>query len=177
MKGPFTNLLSMKDGERMTDEEFTQSALKYSDNIFRIAFNYCKNRADSDDIVQNVLIKFYNCGKEFESEDHKRNWLIRVAINESKKLLTSPFKKHTVPIEELTDKPVFDSPEQSELFDAVMALPKKYRIVVYMYYYEEYSTDENSKLLGINSSTVRTRLSRARNSLKEQLQEVWTDEQ
>lgn len=76
----------------MTDEEFNAVALKYSDSIFRIAFNYCKNRADSDDVVQNVLIKLYNSGKNFESEEHIRNWLIRVAINESKKLLISPFK-------------------------------------------------------------------------------------
>lgn len=175
MKG-LSHKTSEKDGERMTDEEFTAVALKYSDNIFRIAFNYCKNRADSDDIVQNVLIKYYNSGKTFESEEHIRNWLIRVAINESKKLLISPFKKHTVPIDELSDKPVFDNQEQSDLFDAVMNLPKKYRIVVYMYYYEDYSVDEISKMLGANSSTIRTQLSRARSRLKEQLQGVWTDE-
>lgn len=161
----------------MTDEKFTDIALKYSDSIFRIAFNYCKNRADSDDIVQNVLIKLYDCSKEFESEEHIRNWLIRVAINESKKLLVSPFKKHTVSMDDMNDKPVFDNKEQSELFDAVMNLPKKYRIAIYMYYYEDYSVDEISEIIGTNSSTIRTRLSRARSRLKQQLQEVWTDEQ
>ncbi|MCQ4021945.1 MULTISPECIES: RNA polymerase sigma factor [unclassified Ruminococcus] len=161
----------------MTDEEFTSISLRYSDSIFRIAFNYCKNRADSDDIVQNVLIKFYKCSKKFDSEEHIRNWLIRVAINESKKLLISPFKKRTVPIDEISDKPAFDNQEKSDLFDAVMKLPKKYRIVVYMYYYEDYDVSEISKMLGVNSSTIRTQLSRARSSLKEQLQEVWADEQ
>lgn len=160
----------------MTHEEFTKIALKYSDSIFRIAFNYCKSRADADDIVQNVLLKFYKETKNFESEEHIRNWLIRVSINESKKLLISPFKKRMVSIDELEEKPVFDNTDQSVLYDTVMALPQKYRIVVYLFYYEEYSVEEISKMLNVNSSTVRTRLSRARNRLKEQLQGVWTDE-
>lgn len=160
----------------MTHEEFTEMALKYSDSIFRIAFNYCKSRADADDIVQNVLLKFYKETKSFESEEHIRNWLIRVAINESKKLLISPFKKRTVSIDELEEKTVFDNTDQSALYDTVMALPQKYRIVIYLFYYEEYSVEEISKMLNVNSSTVRTRLSRARNRLKEQLQGVWTDE-
>lgn len=160
----------------MTHEEFTEIALKYSDSIFRIAFNYCKNRADADDIVQNVLLKLYKENKSFESEEHIRNWLIRVAINESKKLLVSPSKKRMVSIDELEEQPVFDNSDQSVLYDTVMALPQKYRIVTYLFYYEEYSIEEISKMLGVNASTVRTQLSRARKRLKEKLQGVWTNE-
>ncbi|MGN1457396.1 MAG: RNA polymerase sigma factor [Acutalibacteraceae bacterium] len=161
----------------MTDEEFTRIALKYSDSIFRIAFNYCRNRADSDDIVQNVLLKYYKCDKVFESEEHIRNWLIRVAVNESKKLIVSPFKKKTVPIEELNDTLTFEHKEESDLYYAVMELPKKYRVTVYMYYYEDYSVNEIADILKENPSTIRTRLMRAREKLRTTLQGVWTDEQ
>lgn len=161
----------------MTDDEFTRTALKYSDSIFRIAFNYCKNRSDSDDIVQNVLLKYYKYNKEFENEEHIRNWLIRVAINESKKLIVSPFKKKTVPIDEFEDALTFEQKEESDLYYAVMELPKKYRVPLYMYYYEDYSVNEIADMLDINTSTIRTRLMRAREKLKDKLQGVWTDEQ
>ncbi len=161
----------------LTEEHFTQIVHKYSDSIFRIAFNFCRNRADSDDIVQNVLLKYYKCNKSFESEEHIRNWLIRVAVNESKKLLVSPFKKKIVPFEEIQEKIVFDKQEESDLYYAVMELGAKYRVVVYMYYYEDYSVKEISEFLGVNESTIQTRLMRARGKLREKLKEVWADEQ
>lgn len=160
----------------MTDEHFTHVAVTYADTIFRIAFNYCKNRQDSDDIVQNVLLKYYKSDKDFESEEHIKNWLIRVAVNESKKLLVSPFKKKIVPLEEMGDKFTFEQKEESDLYLSVMRLKPKYRIVIYMYYFEDYSVNEIADILKENPSTVRTRLMRARNKLKEELEEVMSDE-
>lgn len=160
----------------MTDEHFTYVAKKYADTIFRIAFNYCKNRDDSDDIVQNVLLKYYKSKKDFESEEHIKNWLIRVAVNECKKLLITPFKKNIVPLDEV-NRLGFEHKEESDLYYAVMELKQSYRMVVYMYYYEDFSVDEIAEILGQNPSTVRTRLMRARQKLKLKLEEVWTDEQ
>lgn len=160
----------------MNDEEFTRIALKYSDSIFRIAFNYSRNRSDSDDIVQNVLLKYYKCNKEFENEEHIRNWLLRVAVNESKKLLISPFKKKVIPLDEVGEELTFEHKEESDLYYAVMELPSKYRISVYMYYYEDYSVDEIADILNVNPSTIRTQLMRAREKLRSKLQGVWTDE-
>ncbi len=160
----------------MNDDEFTRIALKYSDSIFRIAFNYSRSRADSDDIVQNVLLKYYKCDKEFESEEHIRNWLLRVAVNESKKLLISPFKKKIIPLDEVGEELIFEHKEESDLYYAVMELPPKYRITVYMYYYEDYSVEEIADILKVNSSTIRTRLMRAREKLKSKLLGVWTNE-
>ena len=114
----------------MNDEEFTRIALKYSDSIFRIAFNYSRNRSDSDDLVQNVLLKYYKCNKEFENEEHIRNWLLRVAVNESKKLLISPFKKKVIPLDDVGEELIFEHKEESDLYYAVMELPSKYRISV-----------------------------------------------
>ncbi len=165
----------LKEVLHLTDEHFTYVARKYADTIFRIAYNYCKNRDDSDDIVQNVLLKYYKSNKDFESEEHIKHWLIRVAVNESKKLVISPFKRNIVSIDEIGDIP-FEQKEESDLYYAVMKLKTKYRMIVYMYYYEDFSVNEIADILKENPSTVRTRLMRARKKLKENLEEVWTDE-
>lgn len=160
----------------MTKEQFSELAAVHADTIFRIAFHYSKNAADADDIVQNVLLKLYRTDKIFESDEHIRNWLIRVAVNESKKLLLSPWFQRTAPIEEYTQQLDFTEPGQSELFQAVMALPKKYRIPIYLYYYEDYSVKEIAEICGRRESTIQTQLMRARKKLKENFQEDWSNE-
>jgi RNA polymerase sigma-70 factor (ECF subfamily) len=150
---------------------FSQYAEKYMDMVFRLAFSYLKCRADADDVTQNTLCKLYLAGKAFSSEDHVRHWLIRVAINECKKQFISPWRR-TESIEDFAQALSFTTPEHSELFYSVMALPKKYRVAIYLYYYEDYSTDEIARLLGIPSATVRTQLSRGRSLLKNNLMEA-----
>lgn len=163
----------------MDEAVFTRTAMAYKDRLFAIAFHYCRNRADAEDILQTVLLKYYRSGKEFETEEYLRNWLIRVAINESKRLLLSHWRKRTVPLEELEEfaAQTLPIPEESELFLAVLALPQKYRIVVHLYYYEEYSVREIADLLAIRETTVQTRLMRARAKLREKLKEAWNDEE
>ena len=154
-----------------TDEQFTAYAQMYMDTIFRVAFNYLKSRTDADDITQNVLIKLYRAKKTFESDVHIKHWLIRVTINECKHALLSPWRR-IEPIEDHIKSLCFEAPEQSDLFEKVMKLPKKYRVVVYLYYYEDYSTEEIAKTLEIPNATIRTQLKRAREKLKMELLEV-----
>ena len=97
--------------------------------------------------------------------------MVRVAVNECKKLLRSPWRRRTSPLEE-AGEPAFDTPEQSELFRQVMALPPKYRAAVYLYYYEGCSVQETAAAMGANPSTVQTWLMRARGKLKLILQEA-----
>jgi len=155
----------------LTDEQFTLYAKQYIDTIFRVAFSYLKCHADADDISQNVFIKLYRAGKNFENDSHVKHWLIRVTINECKKALISPWRR-TEPIEDYANTLSFTSQEQNELFDKVMDLPKKYRVAVFLHYYEDYSTDEISQLLSIPKATVRTHLKRGREQLKNILKEV-----
>ena len=150
---------------------------KYKNNIFAIGFNYFRNATDADDVVQETFLKLYKCGTEFESELHMRNWLIRVAINECKRVTLSTWYKRKVTLEEYADKLVWNQPEESELFFAVMQLPTKYRLVIHLYYYEDYSVKEIAELCGISQSVVTTRLMRGREKLKKSLLEVWKDEQ
>ena len=152
-----------------TEEEFNNLVSTYMDTVFRLALNYVRCSHNADDITQNVFIKLYRSNKYFESEIHIRNWLIRVTVNECKKMLISPWRK-LVPIEEYMETISFRSPEHSDLFYEVMTLPKKYRVVIYLHYYEGYSTEEISKLVGIPSATVRTQLKRGREILKSEME-------
>ena len=149
---------------------------KYKDNIFAIGFNYFKNSIEADDVVQETFLKLARSGKEFENEEHLRNWLIRVAVNECKRVSLSSWVKKKVSLEEYTGQIDFDKNEESRVFTAVMSLPKKYRQVIHLYYYEDCSTAEIADILGISRTAVTTRLLRGRKKLKQDLLEVWKDE-
>ena len=155
----------------------TQEAFeKYRDNIYAIAFNHFRNRQDAEDTVQEVFLKYHRSDKDFDSADHIRNWLIRVAINECKNVTLSSWFKKREPLADYEQTLRFEEPEQTRLFESVMALPRKYRSVLHLFYYEDYSVRETAELLGISESAVTTRLARGRNKLKKELKEVWADE-
>lgn len=156
----------------MTDQRFREAVEQYGDMVFRLAYSYLKNRADTEDVMQESLLKLYVEPRDFESADHERHWLLRVAANECKKLLRSPWRRRTDPLDEAAEAAAFDHPAQSELFRQVMALPPKYRAAVYLYYYEGYSVKETGELLGAKASTVQTWLMRARGQLKTKLKEA-----
>ena len=149
---------------------------KYKDNIFAIGFNYFKNSIEADDVVQETFFKLARSGKDFESEEHLRNWLIRVAVNECKRVSLSSWVKKKVSLEEYSEQIDFETKEESRVFTAVMSLPKKYRQVIHLYYYEDCSTAEIADILGISRTAVTTRLLRGREKLKKDLLEVWKDE-
>lgn len=148
----------------------------YKDNIYAIGFNYFGDPTDADDIVQETFYKLSKSNTAFENEDHIRNWLIRVAVNECKRTSMSFWRKKRKPLDDYIDSLVFESEDEGDLFSEVMKLKPKYRQVIHLFYYEGYSTDEISRLLKISRSAVTTRLARARKQLKEHLQEVWDDE-
>ncbi len=154
-----------------TDEQFTALAKKYIDTVFRVALNYLKNASDADDVTQNVFLKLWKEKKPFESEEHIRFWLIRVTANECKSMLRSSWRR-TESFEDYAGTLRFQTQEHSELFYAVMDLPQKYRVPIYLYYYEGYSTEEIGRILKLPQKTVVTHLYRGRKLLKEELQEA-----
>ena len=155
----------------LTNEQFTAYAQRYIDTVYRVAFNYIKSAADADDVTQNVFLKLILEKKPFEGDGHVKNWLIRVTINECKNLVRSKWWK-AEPIEEYAEKLSLDTQEHSALFYAVMSLPKKYRLPIYLHYYEEYSTKEIAALLKVPKNTVCTQLKRGSELLRESLKEV-----
>ena len=155
----------------MENREFELLARRYMDMVFRLAFSYMKSASDADDVTQNVLLRLLRNIKPFENEEHARFWLVRVTVNECKRALRSPWRR-AGDIEEYANELHFETPEHSELFYAVMELPEKYRTAIYLYYYEDHSTDEIARLTGTPAATVRTRLRRGRELLRAGLEEA-----
>lgn len=148
----------------------------YGDRLFTVAFNLCQNRADADDVVQDTLIKYYTLGKEFEDETHLKAWLIRLAVNRAKDITTSFWRRNKVEWEDYMDELPFREPEDSWLFEAVMRLPEKYRLVIHLFYYEDYAVEEIARILRRPAGTVKSQLNRGRGLLKEMLKEEWDDD-
>lgn len=153
-----------------------QVAESYTAMLYRLAFSHCRNRADAEDVVQEVFLKYLNHTGTFESEAHLRAWLIRVTVNASKDLFRSPWHSRCCSLEEVAEPSVL-MPEESALVWAVLHLPAKYRVIVHLYYYEDYSTAEIAQIMGISESAVSTRLLRARKKLKETLGGNWNDDE
>ena len=149
---------------------------KYKNNLFVIAFNICKNVQDSEDVVQDTFIEYISIKKEFETQQHIRAWLIRVAINKAKNKNRLFCRRNCLPLEDYMETLTFEQQESSELFETVMKLPEKYRVIIHLFYYEDYSVKEISDILKMTQSNVKVRLLRGRLSLKNTLKEVWEDE-
>lgn len=149
---------------------------RYQNSLYAVAFNVCKNQQDAEDDVQDTFLQYYNSKKEFESEQHIRAWLIRVAINKAKNMNLSFWRKNKTSLEDYMETLVFETPESEHLFETVMGLPEKYRIVIHLFYYEDYSVREIGEILKISESNVKVRLSRGRMLLRETLKEEWDDD-
>lgn len=155
----------------MTESTFTAAAEQYLDMVYRIALNWFRNPADAEDAAQTAMLKLWQADTDFSDQEHLRRWLARVTLNVCKDMARSPWRRHTVPLEDLPE-PVFSDGERRAVYREVMALPGKYRVPLYLYYYEGYSVAEIGELLRLNASTVQTRLARARGKLKIELTEV-----
>jgi RNA polymerase sigma-70 factor (ECF subfamily) len=128
-----------------------------------------KNSYDTDDIFQNVFEKLYRYPHQFNGEEHIKKWLITVCANECKSHFVSSWRRRVEPISEQLENTLLvedKDGEDGDVLNAVLALPKKYRSVVHLYYYEEYKISEIAEILGIKETTVQTQLARARARLK-----------
>lgn len=149
----------------------------FGDRVFSAAFSVTGNREDADDVVQETFLRYCSQPKEFTDEDHLKAWLLRVAINRAKDCLRSFWRRNTVGWETYMEELPFTEPEDQELFEAVMELSAKYRVVVHLFYYEEYSLIEIAQILHTSQGTVKSRLSRGRKLLKTKLMEAWKDDE
>ena len=140
---------------------------QYRDDVYRLALSYTKSVQEAEDVCQTAFLKLME--QKTIEPGKERAWLMQVTANRCKNLLRSSWWKRTVPMEDTLPSP---APEYTDIWEKVMALPPKYRVLVYLRYYEELTTGEMARLLHISQSAVTTRLSRARQMLKEQLQEV-----
>lgn len=155
----------------MNESRFTALAEKYMDMVYRIALNALGSGADAEDVTQNVMLRLYRADPDFESEEHAKRWLIRVAVNESKRFTGLPWKKRESAFEEVLNASAQADGLKKDLLVKVAELPPKYRVPMYLYYYEGYSIKEIAGLTGSKVSTLQTRLARGREKLREVLEE------
>ena len=154
----------------------TRSLDLYYDTVVRCAYMRLGNIHDAEDAAQDVFVAFMTAKKRPRSDEHIKAWLLRVAINQARDMSRSFFRKNSTALEDYMETLEFQFPEDRGLFEAVMGLPEKYRVVLHLYYFEDYSVKETAALLSVTEGSVKTRLSRARAMLKEILREDWADD-
>lgn len=147
---------------------------RYADMIYRIAFVRTRSSADSDDVLQEVFLRFIRRAPVFENDEHAKAWFIRTAMNCSNSLLSSAWRRHTQPQGDL----LLERMERdTEVYSAVLRLPEKQRTAVHLYYYEGYKVSEIAAMTRAKEATVKSWLFRARETLRRQLGEDFDEAQ
>lgn len=149
----------------LTAQEAERLVNTYSDLILRLSYTYLKETEDAKDICQIVFLKLLEQPRSFDSPAHEKAWIIRAAINACKDLLKSHWRRTAVPLDAAHHVPA-PVPEEGSLLAALDLLPPKYRVVLYLYYYEGYAAREIADILGRPTATVNTQLSRGRARLR-----------
>lgn len=152
-----------------SEQEVNRAIECYADTVKRICILHLKNVSDTEDIFQEVFLKYAMSDIVFENEEHEKAWLIRVTFNQCKDLMKSFFRRKTVPLDSVIPPTDRSKEDHSDVLEAVLQLPQKYRNVVYLHYFEGYSAVEISKMLNRNVNTIYTLLSRAKEKLKNRL--------
>lgn len=152
----------MENHIQCTPAELEQTMNLYGTMVYRLAYSQTRSTADAEDIYQDVFLRYFQKRPHFESEQHRRAWLLRVTLNRARSLFASAWFRKTVPLETCA---AFVQPEENRLDDALRQLDQKDRTLLHLFYYEELSTGEMANILHRKESTVRTQLTRARRKL------------
>ena len=149
----------------------------YQDMVYGLALTRTGSRADADDVFQEVFLAYCQCGKTFRDEEHRKAWLLRTTVNQCRRVTSSSWRRKTVPLSEREDVPVqFREPEENQVWEALQSLTEDYRLPLYLFYFQGLSTQEIAKALAVRPGTVRMRLTRGRDRLREALKGVYFDE-
>ena len=154
----------------LTQEQRTREVERWGDMVYRLALARTASVPDAEDVFQEVFLRYFRHEEKFQSDEHRKAWLIRCTVNRAKSLLASPWKKRTVPLETAAEVEVED--DYREVYSAVLSLPGKYRAVIHLHYFEGLSVAEMAEMLHIAEGTVKSQLSRGRALLREMLKEV-----
>lgn len=150
---------------------------RYSDMVYRIAISYGNHIQMAEDIVQDVFLRVLKNKPTFKSRDHEKAWFVRVTVNCCKSMLSSAWFRRIRPLEDAEEiLGIFCGTEELELYETLKMLPAKYRIVLYLRYYEEYQVKEIADMLHILPNTVSARLARAKKMMKQEILKNKEDE-
>ena len=151
----------------MTDERSARAQIdRWGDMVWRLALARTRHIQDSEDVFQEVFSRFFRHRENLDSDEHRKAWLIRCTLNCTNTLLSARWRTH-LPLEEAVTQAM--EPEDREVYQAVLALPRKYRTALHLHYYEGYSVAENAALTGAREGTVKSWLSRGREKLAVEL--------
>lgn len=153
----------------MSNEARVLAVERWGDLVWRLALARTANVSDAEDVFQEVFLRYFRHEDRFDSDEHRKAWLIRCTVNRAKSLLASPWRHRTVPLDTAAQVGVED--EYREVYSAVLSLPAKYRAVIHLFYFEGLSVAEIAAALGAAEGTVKSRLSRGRALLREALKE------
>lgn len=162
-EGAFEGEIHMKRDQ----QEAERLVNAYSDLILRLSYTWLKSTQDGEDICQTVLMKLLTEDRTFDSPEHERAWVVRTAINACKDELRA-YRRRAAPLEDAEQAPA-PEPPRSDVLDAVMDLPEKYRTAIYLFYYEGYSAREIADMTGRSETAVNAHLSRGRKQLRTML--------
>ncbi len=150
---------------------------RYQGAVYGLALAKTRSPADADDVFQEVFLAYFQSGKAFRSEEHRKAWLLRTTLNMCRRITTSTWRRKTVALSEQEDRPaVFREQEENMVWQALCSLDEAYRLPLYLFYFQELSTQEIAKALSIRPGTVRMRLSRGREQLRNALKGGFFDE-
>lgn len=154
----------------------------YGNDVLRIATAYTHNTTIAEDIFQDVFIKVSRNINKFEKRSSEKTWIIRITINTCKDYLKSSWNKKVISMENIDDNSNLHTEDdllKTEISNIVvqeiLKLPLKYKDILLLYYYQDFSTSEIAKILSIPEPSVRTRLKRARDMIKDKLKIVLED--
>lgn len=154
----------------LSGEQIAAFYEKYSLTVYRVCYSFVKNEADASDIMQETFLKWLTCENPPEGEEHETGWLVVTAGNLCKNFLKRRSRVDFDGFAEYEKNGKTDTAHrQNEILDAVMRLPDKYKTVVFLFYYKDYSTDKIARITEQRKSTVRSQLKRAREMLRREL--------
>lgn len=158
-------------------EDMEAVIARYQNMVYGLAFAKTGSRADADDVFQEVFLAYWNARKTFRDEDHRKAWLLRTTVNLSRRVTSATTRRKNVPLEDAeTMAAPFREPEENRVWEALQTLPEEQRLPIYLFYFEELSTDAVARTLGIRPGAARMRLSRGRQRLRELLKGDYFDE-
>ena len=157
--------------------EMTEIIGRYQNMVYGLALARTGSSADADDVFQEVFLAYFQSGRTFRDEEHRKAWLLRTTVNISRRYTASSWRRKTVPLSEREEAPaLFQEGEERLVWEALCGLEESYRLPLYLYYFQELSAQEIGKALHLRPGTVRMRLSRGREKLREVLKGVFSDE-
>lgn len=171
----FCRLILKRRGDMRSEEEVSAAIEKYADTVYRICILHLKNTDDTEDIFQDVFLRYALYDGCFASSEHEKAWIIRVTVNRCRDLLKSFFRKKSVSLEEFTDFGSVPKTEYPEVMEALMSLAPRYKDPLYLCYFEGYSAAEAAVILHRNVNTVYSLLKRGKEQMRKLLGEMYDE--